>query len=226
MPATLEDRIGPLLDFLGATPLTESIAQLEFALDGLTAEDLSPVLVKQGVTVDLLRAGLDARALFGRIDDLIHAMAISLALPHLLAPGETLRRPSLGSGNDSSHPYDVETDRRIAEFKFSGWKGSDAMRKRQLFKDLVHLAAAPTDGRRAELYVTGVRPIRFLNATKSTAEWALNRGSEKTRDLFVERFGDPTIPISEFVRGAAAHVQIIDLEQRLPALFAAGPLAE
>lgn len=219
MPATLEDRIGPLLDFLDATPLTASIAQLEFALDGLAAEEVLPVLAKQGVTVDLLRAGLEARALFGRIDDLIHAAAISLALPHLLEPGETLRRPSLGAGNDPSRPYDVETDRRIAEFKFSGWKGSDAMRKRQLFKDLVHLAAAPADGRRVELYVTGARPIRFLNTTRSTAAWALNGGSDTTRDLFVERFGDLVVTISEFARGAGARVQIIDLEQRLPHLF-------
>jgi hypothetical protein len=90
----------------------------------------------------------------------------------------------------------------------------------------VHLAAAPADGRRAELYVLGARPVRFLNKTRSTAAWALDRGSEKTRDLFVDRFGDLTIPISEFVNGQAAHVQVIDLEQRLPTLFSTAAIAE
>lgn len=149
-----------------------------------------------------------------------------MALPHLLEPGETLRRPSLGASNDPSRPFDVDTDRRIAEFKFSGWKGSDAMRKRQLFKDLVHLAAAPTDGRRAELYITGARPMRFLSKTRSTAGVGAQRGSDKTRDLFVARFGDLNVSISEFAHGPAAHVQAIDLEQRLLPLFATTPIAE
>lgn len=225
-PDTLERRISPLLDFLAATPLTASIAELEFALEDRRAEEVAAVLENQGVNQALLTAGLAAREQFGRINDLIHAAAIVLALPSLLEPGEVLRRPSLGAGNDPSRPYDVETNQRIAEFKFSRWHGPDAQRKRQLFKDLVHLAAAPLDGRRAQLYVLGSRPAHFLNTTMSTARWALNRGSEKTRDLFVERFGDLDMPIPQFVQGPAAHVQVIDLESRLPRLFAATPIAE
>jgi hypothetical protein len=45
----------------------------------------------------------------------------------------TLRRPSLGARDDPSRPCNIETEQQIAEFKFSSWKGSDAMRKRQLF---------------------------------------------------------------------------------------------
>lgn len=65
---------------------------------------------------ELLRSAFYARAEFGRINDLIHAAAIALALPHLLATGEVLKRPSLAAGNDPSRPFDVETDRRVAEF--------------------------------------------------------------------------------------------------------------
>lgn len=226
MPAPLEQRLGPLLDFLGTAPVTESIAELEYALEGQQAAAVPDLLVAHGVTPDLLRAGLAARDLFGRVDDLIHTAAIALALPHLLEPDEVLRRPSLGPGNDATRPYDLETDRRIAEFKFARWMGSDAMRKRQVFKDLVHLAAAPRDGRRAELYVRGPRPAKFLTSTRSTAEWALDRGSKKTREMFATQFGALTTPISEFTLGAGAHVHIIDLEAQLPDLFAALPQIE
>lgn len=216
----LGTRLAPLTAFLGATPLTQAIAQLERALDGSVAEEVPERLANEGVTDDLLRAAFDARAEFGRINDLIHAAAIGLALPHLLEHGERLRRPSLAAGNDPSRPFDVETDRRIAEFKLSRWDGHDAGRKRQLFKDLVHLAAAAADGRQAEMYVLGVRPIRFLNHTTSTAAWALNRMADKTKETFERRFGSTSVPIPQFVTGPAAHVRVVNLEVALPHLFA------
>lgn len=215
----LEAALAPLTRFLGVAPLTDSIAQLEYALEGCAAENVPDLLDERGVSTDLLRAGLLARERFGRINDLIHATAIALALPHLLHAGETLRRPSLGAGNDPSRPYDVETDRRIAEFKLARWTGHDAGRKRQVFKDLVHLAAADHQGRSVELYVVGERPRHFLQTTTSTAAWALNRMADQTRQLFEQRFGTLQTRIPDFVNGPAAHVKIIDLEQRLPSLF-------
>jgi hypothetical protein len=118
---------------------------------------------------------------FGRINDVIHAVAIALTLPRLLEPGERLKRPSLAAGNDPSRPFDIETDRRAAEFKLSRWTGHDAGRKRQLFKDLVHLAAADVSERSVELYVLGTRPQQFLTTTSSTAGWALNRMADNCR---------------------------------------------
>ena len=54
----------------------------------------------------LLDAALDVRARLGRINDLIHAAAIVLMLPHILEPGERLvRRPSLAAGNDPTRPF-------------------------------------------------------------------------------------------------------------------------
>jgi len=216
---SLEAALAPLTRFLGVAPLTDSIARLEYALEGCTGEEAPGRLHERGVSSDLLRAGLLARERFGRINDLIHATAIALALPHLLCPGETLRRPSLAAGNDPSRPYDVETDLRIAEFKLARWAGSDAGRKRHLFKDVVHLAAADHGGRSVELYVLGQQPAHFLQMTTSTAAWALNRMADHTRQLFEQRFGSLRTPIPDFINGPAAHVAVIDLEQRLPQLF-------
>jgi hypothetical protein len=206
-----------VVQFLAAKPLTAGIAELEHALDDCTVDDLEAVLEDHGISLELLLAALVVRSRLGRINDLIHASAITVALPHLLEPGETLRRPSLAAGNDSSRPYDVESDRRIAEFKLGRWDGADAMRKRQLVKDLVALAA-DTSGKKAELYVVGERPLRFLTETTSKMSWALDR-APAARALFETRFGNLDIAVPAFVQGNGARVEIIDLEQRLPALF-------
>ncbi len=151
----LEAAAGALARFIQDEPLTAKIADIEHELNGCGRGEVGPIISARGVSPDLLRGALLVRSRLGRINDLINAAAISLALPELLEPNEVLRRPSLAAGNDPSRPYDVETDRRVAEFKLARWDGHDAMRKRQVFKDLVHLAAADTSGRRAELYVLG-----------------------------------------------------------------------
>ncbi len=197
--------------------MTAKIADIEHDLDGCSRDAVEEIVSARGVSPDLLRGALLVRGRLGRINDLIHAAAIALALPELLEPDEILRRPSLAAGNDPSRPYDIETDRRVAEFKLARWDGHDAMRKRQVFKDLVHLAA-DASGRRAELYVLGERPLRFLRETGSSAEWGLDR-FPATRQLFRERFGSLTVPISAVTDGAASHVRIINLAERLPRLF-------
>lgn len=204
--------------FLDRAPLTDSIATLEGALEDATQADVEGLLKDAEVSPQLLRAAMIVRERIGRVSDVIHATAIVLSLSELLQPGEVLVRPSLGAGNDPSRPFDLETDRRVAEFKLAQWKGKDAMRKRQTFKDLVHLAAEES-GRTAQLFVIGERPIRFLKTTKSSAGWGLDR-SPSTQRLFEERFGSLDMTIAEFTRGPGAHVEVIDLEDRLPQLFA------
>ncbi len=213
----LADAVEIVVGFLAVKPLTAGIAELEHELDGCTVDGLQAVLEDHGVSLELLRSALVVRSRLGRVNDLVHASAIMVALPHILDSGETLCRPSLAAGNDSSRPYDVESDRRIAEFKLARWDGADAMRKRQLVKDLVALAA-DTSGKKAELYVIGDRPLRFLTETMSKMSWALDR-APGARALFETRFGSLDVKVSAFVRGDGARVEIIDLEKRLPALF-------
>lgn len=216
----IEAQIGSATAFLGASPLTSAIAELEHALSDCPADEVTGRLNERGVTPELLASAFFVRARFGRINDLIHACAVALTLPHILQPGELLKRPSLAAGNDPTRLWDVETDQRVAEFKLSRWDGHDAGRKRQLFKDLVHLAAADVGERQLELYVLGARPTRFLTHTTSTAAWALNRMAKKTQDLFAEEFGTTAIAIPDFMAGPGARVRIVDLEQLLPQHFA------
>jgi hypothetical protein len=171
-PLSIEQSFQELSRFLSGRPLTNVIADLEGALDGTRPGEAMSLVADAGVDAQLLSATVAVRAGVGRLNDLIHAAGIARALPYLLEADETVtNRPSLAAGNDPSRPFDLETDRRICEFKFSRWTGSDAMRKRGVFKDFVELAA-DTSGRQAYLYVPGGRPGRFLRTTTSKASWA------------------------------------------------------
>jgi len=214
----MEKSFQVLARFLSGRPLTDVIAELEYALDGTRPGQAAPLVADAGIDAHLLAATVAVRAGVGRLNDLIHASGIALALPHLLDASETVvNRPSLAAGNDPSRPFDLETDQRICEFKFSRWTGADAMRKRGVFKDFVELAA-DTSGRQGYLYVLGDRPGRFLRKTASNAGWGLDR-APSTRQLFADRFGALTTPISSFVAKQADRVRIVDLEQTLPDLF-------
>ncbi len=213
----LTHALGLLTRFVASAPLTTMTGELEYVLAGRTRGDLEQILAEREISTELLHAARVVRQELGRVNDVVHTTGIVLSLAHLLGPDEILRRPSLAAGNDPSRPFDVETDRRIAEFKFSRWDGHDAMRKRHVFKDLVHLAADES-GRAVELYVLGPRPIRFLRTTRSSASWALDR-FPTTRALFADKFGNLDIAIPTFVTGPGARVAIADLEERLPTLF-------
>ena len=133
--------------------------------------------------------------------------------PMIDQPAARPTRPSILS----DRLFDVETDRRIAEFKLARWDGHDGGRQKTTVKDLARLAA-DRSGRRAELYVLGDRPIGWLRSTTSSVRTKM-KGYPAELLAFERAFHDPDIEISAFVAGPAAHVRLIDLEQRLPRLF-------
>jgi hypothetical protein len=207
-----------LLAFTESENLTTRIATLEAQLEGVDCPAAAGIVHHSALSPDLLHAALLVRKHAGRLNDIIHAAVITQVIPLILEDGERVRRrPSLAAGNDPTRPFDLETDRRIAEFKMSVWKGADTMRKRGVFADLVHLALDDS-GRRAQLYVAGPLAIDFLRRGKSTALWALGRHSPSLRRRFEERYDSSDMSIREFTAGPAAHVELIDLTHLLPAI--------
>lgn len=218
--AALHSALQRLQRFAQAHPLTAGLAQLEWDLAGATGVTMAARAGTFGIDADLLRSAITVREAVGRINDLIHAASIVLIAQRILEPDEVLKRPSLAAGNDPTRLFDLETDRRVAEFKLSQWRGADAARKRQTFKDLVELAAEPSD-RRAQLYVLGPRPLQFLRHSTSSAAWALAK-SPTVLIRFAEHFGSPeSISVAEFTAGMAAEVDLVDLAELAPDLFVA-----
>ena len=202
--------------FLAGDRMSSLVRDLEEELEGADAGSAVAAAAEAGLTTRLLSEAFLLRRHLDRFNDLIHAAAITLALPKILEDGEVVAtRPSLDAGNDRPHGFDLETDRRIADFQISIWTGRDAIRQRMVFQDLMQLAMQPA-GRRTELYVAGEAPLRFLRESTSPVGKALNLGPITMRQQYVEHFGDLSMPIHVFTNGPAQHVRLIDLSEVLP----------
>lgn len=207
-----------LAAFLSSNMLTSHLARAESALAGSDAAATAGVIADFDFSEDLLDAALSVRRHVGRLSDVIHAATITRCLPLILEEGEIITtRPSLGAGNDPTRPYDLETDRRIAEFKVAQWKGGDTMRKRGVFADLVHLALDEST-RKAQIFVVGSRPVKFLRTSTTTAQWALARSSPHLRTRFDAAFGTDVMTVAEFTNGPGKEIEIVDLSELLSAL--------
>lgn len=98
---------------------------LSNALTNACGGDCEQRLFEAGARRDVLRAALAVKQASAQIDTILHAVGIALALPHILSPDERVLHLSLGAGTSDGR-FDLETDRRIAEFKFIQWRGRDA----------------------------------------------------------------------------------------------------
>ncbi|WP_157985156.1 hypothetical protein [Lentzea terrae] len=210
-----------LVAFLRHAPFTASIDRLERDLVDTDISSAPVVTGAAGLSEELLEAALVVRRDVGRVSDVIHATVIALVLPKILEPGEVIsNRPSLGPGNDKTRPYDLETNRRVAEFKVALWSSGDMMRKRTLTADLVHLALDQS-GRRPELWVAGTEPTRFLRTSTILVGDLLSRASHHLRTRYHDRYGTDGIPVREFLTRHAAHVHHRNIADVLPTVSTA-----
>lgn len=210
-----------LVAFLRQAQFTASVDRLERDLLNSDRTTAPAVTSAAGLSEELLEAALIVRRDVGRVSDVIHATVIALALPKILEPGEVVaNRPSLGPGNDKTRPFDLETNRRVAEFKVALWSGGDMMRKRTLTADLVHLALDQS-GRRPELWVAGTEPLHFLRTSTSPVNDLLSRASRHLRSDYRIRYGTEDIPLRDFVTRHAAHIHHRNIADVLPTIATA-----
>lgn len=94
---------------------------------------------KDFVNYDLYNTAQEIKKQSSRIDEIIHSMGIINSLSKILKKNEKIERISIGSGNSNSK-FDLITNKRIAEFKFSLWNtGSNSNRKEEFLKDYLKL---------------------------------------------------------------------------------------
>src|SRR5882762_7189868 len=162
----IEDAIDLLQRFRGAD-LTRTIGQIEKSLKGASAATYSAMLTTSGAKAEVLGAAGLIKQLAGQINVVIHALGILLCLPRILRPGEMIDYVSLGAGN-TGRAFDLETNQRIAEFKFIHWQGgAESIRQNSLFKDFFELVEAPSSKAKS-LFVLGLEhPLRFLNGGRA-----------------------------------------------------------
>ena len=137
-------------------------------------------------------------------------------IPKIIEANEQIESVSLGAGN-TGRPFDLETDRRVAEFKFIHWRGgAESIRQNNLFKDYFLLAEHET-AKRKELYVLGTRyPIKFLSSGRSLKS-ILSKNS-KVADEYFAIYGDRFKTVGDYFGFRCDAVAIGDAALLIPEL--------
>lgn len=113
--------------------LATRIAFLERETEHKTKKQVPDILKHQRVTTALMRSAVEVKRAASQIDEIVHAVGTLLALQDILADDENIESLSLGAGN-TGRSFDVETNKRVAEFTFIDWKGgAESIRKQKLF---------------------------------------------------------------------------------------------
>jgi len=130
------------LETFGGADLTQTLARIEGSLQAVTLDGYAAVLAECRAKAEVLGAAALVKRLASQINVVVHALGILLCLPRILRPGEAIDYVSLGAGN-TGRAFDLETNQRIAEFKFIRWQGGPESMLLQPFELNTHATAAP-----------------------------------------------------------------------------------
>jgi hypothetical protein len=201
--------------------LTERLAGLEALFEKADRKRAAGFCETQKLDSSLLHAALELKKVAGQVNVLIHAAGILMALPSILRRSETVQTLSLGAGN-TGRRFDLETNRRIAEFKFIHWRGgSESIRQNSLFKDFYYLAEARSRKVRYLYLLELERPLQFLHGGRSLAS-VMSRNTKFARE-FRHRYGNRFRVVREYYKYRRSRVELVDLSPILQGLsFEAG----
>ena len=200
---------------------TISILETTFQLSGAT--DCQHEIKSFQIDEALLKAALHLKLASAQINEVVHSVGILLSLPHILEPEEKVQYLSLAAGN-TGRPFDLETNQRIAEFKFIDWKGgSESIRQNSLFKDFYDLVEYDTPKNRF-LYVVGLQhPMKFFNGGRACK--SVMSGKRKLWEQYSERYPQFT-RVRAFYEHKKSVVNIVDLSTIVPAFASTRDLLE
>jgi hypothetical protein len=217
-------RVSTVIERFTRTDLGDTLSGIERTVKGLTAANCAKTLAAAGVTSEVLSAAASLKRLAGQVNVAIHATGILLCLPHILEADETVEYVSLGAGN-TGREFDLETNYRVAEFKFIHWRGgAEAIRQNQLFKDFYLLAESPKR-KRKYLYVLGTEtPFHFLNGSRKL-DSVLSRNVKLLNDLQT-RHGSRYKKVCDYYQAHRHLVAIEDVSPWVPELVAESPEVE
>lgn len=187
----------------------ESIAKIEHAFIGSRMPAVTALLEKHSLSQILLDAAFQAKRASSQIDELIHAVGILTALPRILKEDEAINILSLAAGN-TGKDYDLETDKRIAEFTFIEWQGgSETIRQNKIFKDFYFLAESES-ALMKELYVIGTEfPIKFFRSGRALP--AILKNNARLGNSFTSKYGTKYKTVREYYEENKDRVTIKDV---------------
>lgn len=213
MVNSLESAIQVLQSFADDS-LKKQLSLLERGVSGLSLDECQNLNGERNINVGLLESALLVKKTAAQINVITHAVGILLLLPYILVEGEVIEYVSLGAGN-TGRKFDLETNKRIAEFKFIHWKGgSETIRKNAAFKDFYYLAEEAT-GKERYFYVIGTKYVlAFLNGERSLRS-VMSRNIPLSND-FNQRYGTRFTKVRDYYQFRAERVSIKDVSAYIP----------
>ena len=197
-----------LSEFQGES-LTTNLAEIERSIVGLGAKELSKFCGGRGINHALIDSAASIKRLAAQINVIIHAAGILCSLQELLDPGEVVESVSLGAGN-TGRKFDLETNRRIAEYKFIDWRGGpESIRQNSIFMDFY--ALAEYRGRKDRyLYVVDTHyPLQFLNGGRALTS-VLSR-APTVHDSIRSKYGPEVLRVRDYYQMKKGKVAICDI---------------
>lgn len=211
----LSQAVTTLQKFYG-TDLTHTLVELEASIRGASADTFVKIAAAGGVGSGVLAAAGLLKHIAGQINVAIHALGILLCLPHLLEDDETIEYVSLGAGN-TGRAFDLETNKRIAEFKFIRWQGGpESIRQNALFKDFYLMAEYQSQKRKFLHVLETNHPLKFFNGGRALSS-VLSR-NDKVQNDFRARYGDKYRTVRDYYAFRKVSVTIQDVSPWVPGL--------
>lgn len=201
-----------------AQSLKTRIADLEQSLHDQDEVVCKSFLAEERINFDLFAASLLLKRASAQIDEVVHAVGIMMSLPYILRPGENVESLSLAAGN-TDRAFDLETNYRIAEYKFIEWKGgAESVRQDGLFKDFYHLAENPTEKEKYLYVIDAAIPIKFLLGGRSLQ--SVMRRNKPLWEEFEGKYAGQFETVSDYYSYRQDSVMIVDLLELIPDLSA------
>ncbi|MHC8509957.1 MAG: hypothetical protein ACYYKD_11320 [Rhodospirillales bacterium] len=196
--------------------LTATLAAVEAAVRGVTSKNAETFLDQHNAPSNTLYAAGRFKKLFSQIDVVIHALGILRCLPHILKKDEQVEYVSLGAGN-TGRPFDLETNLRIAEFKFIRWQGgAESIRQNQAFKDFFLLAESGIEKEKYLYVLNTEHPLNFFNGSRNLRS-VLSR-NHNIQEQFAAKYGGKFKHVCDYYKHRKDDVRIEDMSRWLPEL--------
>lgn len=196
--------------------LGQQIALLEQKLLGANKFSCERYFDEMHITPPLLNSAFAIKRLAGQINVIVHAVGIMLSLPYILQEGEIIQCLSLGAGN-TGKPFDLETNFRIAEFKFTHWRGGpESIRENQIFKDFYLLAEYDSTKDKTLYVVDDKYPLKFFDSGRSLS--SIMSRNNKLWNEFQSRYGNRFSTVRDYYDFRKSNVRLSDLTKIIPEL--------
>ncbi len=205
---SIDRAIQAIEDFQGDS-LTQSLSAIESSVLGLSKADLEAFCDSRGIDNAFMSSAASIKKVAGQINVIIHAAGILCSLPRILKPGEVVESVSLGAGNTGRN-FDLETNLRIAEFKFIDWQGGpESIRQNGVFKDFYQLAEHETN-KSKHLYVIGTAfPLKFLTGGRALSS-VLSRYPDILQKIG-QKYGPHVLRVCDYYKLKNFEVEICDV---------------